>query len=152
MLSYLEILYDKALESNIHIYNYRLSDTKKAACVAIPEHKTIALDKNALSSTAKETVVLAEEIGHYETCSLYLLKSTCNTPLACLNQMKGEANAKRWAIKNVLPPEVIQKAIDSGCYNNYEMAEYCQVTVEFLRYAFDYYTQQGFEFYCGRNV
>lgn len=142
MLSPLEKLYDKALESNISIYKFHVSKTKKAACLHNDGYKAIALDKPRIESAAEEKVLLAEELGHYETGSIYLIEATYNTPLARANRENGEAKARRYATKETLAPAEIQKAIDSGCYNDYEIAEYCDVPIDFLRDAFKYYRQK----------
>jgi hypothetical protein len=144
-LTPLERLEQLATNDGIEIFNYHISDTKKSACFYTEEMRAILLDKPLIVSKAEETVLLAEEIGHYKTGSLYPIKNTYNTSSARLNRFKCEAKAKRWAIKKVLPVSLIQNALKDRAYNDYEMAEYCDVPINFLREALQFYTTKGFK-------
>lgn len=135
----LEQLYDLAYRRNICIYDFHISKTKKAACLYNNQYKAVALDKPRISNASEERVILAEEIGHYETNSLYLLEATHNTPLAQINHCKREALAKRWAIKTQLPRDTIKAGVEAGCNNIYELADYCDVPGWFLERAVEYY-------------
>jgi len=143
----LEKLYDLAFENDISVYNYHVSDTKKAVCLHIEDYKNIALDKPAIESSAEESVLLAEEIGHYITGSLYMIEATSNTPIARSNRIKYEARANRWAIEHMLTQDSIQKAIDKCGNDLYEIAEYCNVTIGFLKKALEHYKDHGVAFH-----
>jgi hypothetical protein len=138
-LSLLERLEQAAFEDGIAVYNYRLSEAKKSGCYCNGDIRAIAMDKARILSTAEETVLLAEEVGHYKTDSLYSISATYNTAIERTNRIKCEAEAKRWAIKKVLPASKIKRAIKQGAVNDFEVAEYCNVTLDFLQEAFAYY-------------
>ena len=140
----LELLYNEALENDISVFDYPI--TKKAACLHNDGFKYIALNKSKIESSAEEKTLLAEELGHFATGSLYFVEATCNTPLAKLNREKCEAKAKRYAINKTISPKKIQEAINSGCVNEYEVAEFCEVPIDFLRDTFEYYKRKGISF------
>lgn len=81
-LTRLECLYDEAVNSHIEIIDHHYSDTKKGACLYDENYyKVIALDKPAIESVDEECTVLAEELAHYDTGSLYFLDATYNMPI-----------------------------------------------------------------------
>lgn len=144
----LEKLYDIAHKSGINIIDAHFSDTKKAACMTsgMFENKNIVIDKAQIDSYVEEVIILAEEVGHYETLGVYMILATKTMSIARCNRLKYEAWAKRWSVREILPPEEIQEALNCGCHNDCEMAEYCNVTPDFVRYAFQYYSQKRVKF------
>jgi len=142
----LEKLYDLAFENDISVYNYHVSKTKKAVCLQIEDCKNIALDKPAIKTSAEESVLLAEEIGHYATGSLFMIEATHNSPIANSNRIYYESKARGWAIEKRLPPEYIQEAIDKCGNDFYEIAEYCDVPIDFLQKSIEYYKVKGITF------
>ena len=141
----LEKLYDYAYEIGIDIYSERLSDTKKAVCLRFDDFKVIALDKSRIETGMEEKVILAEEIGHYETNSMYGLSEDMNTPFARANRGKAEYRAKAWRTERLLPPETIQSAIYK-CYDEYNLADYLDVPINILREAIEYWGMKGVAF------
>ncbi|MCL2362379.1 MAG: hypothetical protein FWC73_11280 [Defluviitaleaceae bacterium] len=139
----LEQLEELAHQNKIHIHDYHFSETKKAACMRHEDYKAIALDRSAIESAAEESVLLAEEVGHYETGSLYLIESTYNSPIARSNRNKFEAHARRWAFEKLLSPEEIEKGMRVNCGDVWLAAEYCQVTVDFLIQTIEHYRSYG---------
>ena len=143
----LEHLEHLAHQKDIHIHDYCFSKTKKAACHYMVdgswEYKAILLDRPNIKSSVEETILLAEELGHYETEALYFVEATTNTPSARSTRMKCEARAKRWAVRHLLPSGEIQKVIDGGRYLVCEIAEELSVTEDFLSLAINYYISKG---------
>ena len=92
----------------------------------------IAINKN-ISTTSEKTCVLAEELGHHYT-SVGNIIDISNT-----NNRKQEVKARRWAVKRLVTLKNIIKAFEAGCRNLYEIAEYMEVTEEFLKDAFATY-------------
>ena len=135
----LDSLYEFARDNTIDIVQASLLHKKKAMCMFIKPDKVIFLNKAAIETKDEEVSILAEEIGHFETGALYMIRSTYNTPIARSNRIKYEAKAKRWAIKKCLPPQEIEKAFKHVGSNYHAVAEHCNVTVEFLRTAIEYY-------------
>lgn len=77
--------------------------------------------------------VLAEELGHYHTTTGNILdqQDICNR--------KQERRARIWAYDLLIDLSGIVKAYKHGCSSLYEMADYLEVTEEFLRDALEYY-------------
>jgi len=102
----------------------------------------IVVDKQAMASDAEENAVLAEEIGHYETHSLYVLEPGYNSRIARNNRIKYEARAKSWSYKNRMPFEELQEAVNKYCGLS-ELSEYFCLPIDFIHRAIEYYKTQG---------
>ena len=141
----LEKLQHKAHIQGIHIDNFSFCQIKKAVCFYDPAtgYKVILLDKAKIENTTEETQILAEEIGHYETNSLYCSQATTNMPSAKLTRTKSEIRAKKWAFEYMLLPNDIKRAIDEGHETKYELADELGVTECFLVDAIEYYKTKG---------
>jgi len=146
----LERLEDIAYRRGIKIHDFSFSKTKKACCFYEMgedfEYKAILLDKSRIKSRAEEALLLAEEVGHFETHSLYLIEATSNTPAARSSRRKYEAQAKRWGVKYLVSKSQIQEAFDSGYVMDYEIAEFCGVDLGTLRKAMEFYRQENVVF------
>lgn len=93
--------------------------------------KRIAIRKNML--TAEKTCVLAEELGHYYTTAGNILDQSKT------GNRKQELRARVWAYDKLIGLKGIVNAYKHGCQNLYEMAEYLDVTEEFLKKALQRY-------------
>lgn len=141
------MLYEFANDNHINIVNGKFSETKKAVCMGTRRHKNIIINKPAIESRAEETVILSEEIGHFETGALYVIQSTYNTPIARSNRIKFEAKARHWAYSTHCQPYEIEAAYAlMGTYGDAAVADYCSVTVEFLHNAIEHHRACGFVF------
>lgn len=85
------------------------------------------------SPAAKKYCILAEEIGHYTTTTGDILDQTT------LDNQKQELKARRWAYEKILHIQAIISAIQNGCYEVWEMAEYLDVDEPFLIEALKHY-------------
>ncbi len=90
---------------------------------------------NRTVRTAKEKgCVLAEELGHYHT--------TVGNILNPVGNRKQELQARRWAVRRYLSIHRLIDAYRIGCGSRYEMAEYLNVTEEYLEEALELYRAQ----------
>ena len=137
----LESLYDDVLASDIRVYDFHISETKKAACFHSGDHKAILLDRPVIRTEGEECVILAEELGHYETGGLYLLEATINMPVYRNNILKCEGRAKRWKIKRLLPFDELKEAVQDGYIEYYELSEHFNLPVHFIKEAVELYTE-----------
>jgi len=112
-------------------------------CIHIESHKSIAIDKQQIQSSIEETEVLAEELGHYETGSLYAIESTYNQPLEQNNIIYFEAKAKKWKIERLLPYIELQKALNKGIYEVYALSEYFNLSELFIKDAINLYKSEN---------
>jgi len=140
----LENLEQMAHDEGIHIYDYTFSETKKAACYFDDTgYKAILLNADKIENAVEETIILAEEIGHFATDSLYLIEATANTEAARSSRTKYEAQAKKWAIKKILPAEAILSCWEKGVFQLYEMADELAFSSDYIEKAITYYQSKG---------
>ena len=111
----------------------------------------IILNRSAIKTPEEETVLLAEEIGHFTTGGFHQAEATMNAPTAKLNRRRAESQARKWAVFKLLPFEKIQAAVDEGisCIN--ELAEYFDVTVEFIKQAIELHRTYGNHLYINET-
>ena len=95
----------------------------------------VAIRKDIPTSIEK-TCILAEELGHYYTSSGDILDQQD------ISNRKQERHARVWAYDLLIGLSGIVKAYRHGCSNLYEMADYLEVTEEFLRDALERYRQK----------
>ena len=95
---------------------------------------SIAIEKN-LTSTEK-TCVLAEELGHHYTAIGNILDQQK------VANAKQELHARTWAYNESVGLIGIVKAFEAGCQSLYEMAEYLEVTENFLKDALEAYRRR----------
>lgn len=92
----------------------------------------IWINKSIFSITEKKCV-LGEELGHHYTSSGDILEQN-----SIVNR-KQELRARRWAYNKLVPLEMIIRAHQSNIANKYELADFLNVTEEFLNDAVQWY-------------
>ena len=90
----------------------------------------IAIRTN-IATTTEKACVLAEELGHHYTTTGNILDQQ-NVVNA-----KQELHARTWAYNECIGLIGIVKAFESGCKSLYEMADYLNVTEDFLKDALE---------------
>lgn len=93
----------------------------------------VLMDYSLSCSDVSGRVHLAHEIGHSMTGAFY------NPYAACDIRKKHENRADKWAIKQLIPREAFQFALDRGISELWELAEYFNVTEDFMKKAACYY-------------
>ena len=95
----------------------------------------IAIRKN-IQTTTEKACVLAEELGHHYTTVGNILdqKKVANA--------KQELHARTWAYNECVGLIGIVKAFEAGCKSLYEMADYLDVTEDFLKDALESYRRK----------
>ena len=93
---------------------------------------TIALSKN-LKRTTEKKCVLAEELGHHYTSVGNILDMTS------FANRKQERQARLWAYNKQIGLIGLVRAFEHGCQNRFEIAEYLEVTEEFLEECIECY-------------
>ena len=91
----------------------------------------IAINKKL--STKEKKCVLAEEMGHYHKTVGDILDQSN------INNIKQEIIARRWSYEKLISILDIINAYRSGVKNRYELADYLDVTEEFLIETIEYY-------------
>lgn len=93
----------------------------------------IGIDVDKLQTIAHETVCLAHELGHCVTDSFYNINSDFDLV------SRHEARADAWAFRRLMPRSELQKLLEVGFREVWEIAEYFDVTDEFVHKALVYY-------------
>ena len=127
MIAYEELLFeadDEGIEVLEFIFESDIKGLYSDYCIAI-SHK--------LDTTTEKKCVLAEELGHYHTSDGNLID------LKSIQNRKQEVRARKWSYEKLIPLKSIIKASFGCCANLYELAEYLDVTEQFLKEALTYY-------------
>lgn len=86
--------------------------------------------------TTQKACVLAEELGHHYTTVGNILDQSK------AENRKQERRARLWAYRRAFDLIDLVSAYKYGCRNRYELAEYLEVTEEFLQEALDTYREK----------
>ncbi len=84
----------------------------------------------------QKACVLAEELGHHHTTTGNILDQS-NT-----ENRKQELRARVWAYNKMIGLAGLLRAYQHGCRNRFEVADYLDVTEEFLDECLAYYRNQ----------
>ncbi len=94
----------------------------------------IAIKKDMIETEKK--CVLAEEIGHYHTTVGDILNQNYT------ENRKQERRARIWAYNRLIALSDLVKAYQNGCQSQFEIAEYLEVTEEFLIDCISYFHEK----------
>ena len=86
----------------------------------------IAIRKD-IETTTEKACVLAEELGHHYTSVGDIID------MKVAQNRKQERQARFWAYNKLIGLRGIIQAYEAGCQNSYEIAEYLEVTEEYLQ-------------------
>lgn len=122
-LNKLEKLEQDAFDRNIRVHHYYLGE---------PDLKGLYMDGNialntTLDTNAERSCTLAEEMGHHETTVGDI------TDMTYIKNRKQERQARLWGYNEIIGLRGLLKAYEHGCQNRCEIAEYLEVTEEFLQ-------------------
>lgn len=92
--------------------------------------------RNDIDTTTEKSCILAEELGHYYTTTGNILDQS-----VVMNR-KQEYRARLWAYDKMIGLHGLISAAKAGCRTQYEIAEYLDVTEEFLNEALATYRQK----------
>jgi len=93
---------------------------------------TIAINPK-IETTTEKKCILAEELGHYYTTVGDILDQNN------ISNRKQELMARRWGYEKLIPLMDLIEASFRNCTNLYELAEYLNVTEEFLNDTLHHY-------------
>lgn len=98
-------------------------------------NRRIAIRKD-IPTQAEKSCVLAEELGHHYTSSGDILNQNI------VANRKQEFRARIYGYNLLIGLRGIIQAYEAGCRNLYEMAEYLEVTEEYLKEALECYRKK----------
>lgn len=87
-----------------------------------------------LETSVEKACVLAEEIGHYHTAVGNIVN------LQDIENLKQEQKGRLHGYNRIIGLRGIIDAFNAGCQSRHEIAEFLEVTEEFLQEAIDCYT------------
>lgn len=125
----LERLENEACIEGVNVINY---DFKSSNIKGLYCNGTIGLSEKIETSTEK-ACVLTEELGHHYTTVGNILD------LTDAQNRKQERQARLWAYNKQIGLAGIIRAFGAGCQDMHEIAEYLEVTEEFLHEAIECY-------------
>ena len=117
------------LHDDLNIVEMDLSEVSGLKGLYVNGHIAI----NAKMSDIEKACVLAEELGHHYTSVGNILDMTS---AANRNQ---ERQARLWAYNQQIGLIGLVRAFEHGCQNRFEIAEYLEVTEEFLEECIECY-------------
>lgn len=126
-------LYQLADAEHIAVYSFDLPQTHSLSLMNNDGSCAVAIDPFGLNSTKDEKIRLAHELGHCVTGSFYNRYSDFDI------RAKSEYKADKWAIKKLIPKDELQDAFEQGYTEPWDLAEYFNVTEEFIIKAVNYY-------------
>ena len=126
-------LYQLADAEHIAVYSFDLPQTHSLSLMNNDGSCAVAIDPFGLNSTKDEKIRLAHELGHCVTGSFYNRYSDFDI------RAKSEYKADKWAIKKLIPKDELQAAFEQGYTEPWDLAEYFNVTEEFIIKAVNYY-------------
>ncbi len=124
-------LYDIAEENNIIVYDFSLNPVKS---MSVPG--AIGIDSKHIETKAEERVCLAHELAHcvqsafYTGCSPFELRE------------RYEYRADKWAIQKLIPFDRLSDALSKGIKTIWELAEYFEVTEDYIKKALKLYEEK----------
>lgn len=92
--------------------------------------------RKGIPTTTEKACVLAEELGHHYTTVGDILDQSDD------GNRKQEQQARTWAYTKMVTPTDIVNAYKNGYENAYDIAEYLNVTEEFLNSALERYHEK----------
>ena len=131
-------LYNIASDNNIEVDNF---DTKAVDSFSMPH--IIVLNKKGLKRTLDKKMHMAHELGHCLTWSFYHSTSKYDT------RSRMECRADRWVIHNLIPFFEFYAALQSGLSENWQLAEYFEVTEDYIIKAKTMYEQKIYDLQKG---
>lgn len=125
-------LYRIAKSSDIPIIMLDIPENG-SMCLQTEQRCYIGMDHSVLDSEASRRVHLGHELGHCKTGAFYNIYAARDV------RQKHENRADKWAIKKLVPKDELDKAIDAGYTEIWSLAEYFDVTEDFMKKAVCWY-------------
>ncbi|MCW6112155.1 ImmA/IrrE family metallo-endopeptidase [Clostridium sporogenes] len=107
----------------------------RGKCKGLYGDNVIALNKN-IETLKEKRCILAEELGHHYTSSGNILDNSN------ISNSKQEKRARNWGYEKLVGIIDIIDAFNAGTKNRYEMAEYLEVTEDFLESSIQHYKEK----------
>lgn len=131
-----EKLEQEAFDDNVKIHNFYLGEENLKG-LYIDGHIAI---NTTVKTNAEKACITAEELSHHYTTSGNIID------MQDVRNIKQERKARAWAYDKMIGLTGLIRAYKHHCQSRYEVAEYLDVTEEFLCDALEYYKSRYGEF------
>ncbi len=125
----LELLQNEAFTENIDTISYPFSSKRIKGLYC---NGTIAINKN-IDTNSEKTCILAEELGHYYTTVGNIIEQRTTS------DQKQKFRAWAWSYNRLIGLSGIINAYKKKCQSLSDIAEFLNVTEEFLLESLKYY-------------
>ena len=126
-------LYDMAEQNHVEVDAFDLGEREALSLMDEGGQCYIAIDPFKLQSSIDEKQKLTHELGHCVQGAFYNPYSTHDIVA------RHEKRADKWAIKKLVPQNELERAVKQGYIEIYDLAEYFDVTEDFMRKAVCWY-------------
>lgn len=126
-----ERLQSEALSLNIEVQEQFMRGRIKG----LYGDKVIWINKR-IETQIEKACILAEELGHHHMTVGDILDQSK------VENVKQEKLARKWAYKKLASPDKFVQAYKAGCRSKYEIAEYLNVTEEFIESTVKHYREK----------
>lgn len=133
-------LYNLAEKEKIKVYDWHIENAY-GAFINVDKINAIVLNYDEIGTYIEEKETLAEELGHYYYDATY--------PLYCEDKQlisRQEYRAHKWKCTALVTKEALKKAKEKGLNTAYEIAEELCVREETVKYAYEFYEENGISF------
>ena len=110
-----------------------LPETMKGFYTHTTNNEKVILLRKDLNTSAEFACTLVEEVAHH-----YITAGDI-TDQSKIENRKQEYKARRWAVKKLIRIEDLVEAHKTGITSRFELADYLNVTEEFLDMALDHF-------------
>ncbi|MFW5436326.1 ImmA/IrrE family metallo-endopeptidase [Paenibacillus apiarius] len=126
-----ELLLKEAEQQGVEVYELPLQGRLKGLY-----HRNAICINRRLSQTTEKACILAEELGHYYTSAGNILDQTD------IRNRKQELRARQWGYERLIPLSAFVPAHQAGVRSRHELAEFLNVTEEYLAAAIERYHER----------
>lgn len=132
----MDYLLKYANENNYPVFFNKMNVTKSLT-VELNNNICINIDESKFETGSEKRVCLAHELGHCISGTLYTINHS--------NLYRGSAEYKAdyRAAQLVLPIEILKECVLNGITEIYDLAEYFDITEEFVKRALYIYGNKG---------
>lgn len=125
----LQHLYDLAVQQNIEILPFPMENAGSMSVMTDNGNCYVGMDRRVLDGDTAERVHLSHELGHCITGSFYNIHAAVDC------RRRHENRADKWAVRQLIPVEQLDKAVAEGCTEYWALADRFGVTEDFIRKA-----------------
>jgi len=126
-------LYNLAERESVMVAAFALNKREALSTMDSDGRCYIAIDPQKVTSQADEKTKLAHELGHCMTGAFYNVYSPFDS------RWRNENRADKWAVKKLISKDELDEAVANGYTEIWELAEYFNVTEDFMRKAISWY-------------